>query len=344
MKISTMPGFGSYGAIIDDFDWQDPASYQELKEINLKSLVTVVRGHNQNNFDHVAKHFGNVITTRPYAFKWYSKYGADWKGQVTQEDINTAHYTMHLALGPNYPGWSRLTAKKDADGKFIGALTDDSLDWHVDESGSIEFAPLIALYGMNNMQVSCTSFLQTADWYESQTTSFQSELDSLVGIFNWDDSKLRPDRANKEQEELIKLVQMPRENSQVPLVVVSPGGIKGIRYSKLLTGFKDVNDKDARAIIEKIEKEIFNPQNMYDYWWENNGGDLVLFDQTVTLHTRKLKPGADPAKEYADRLVHKIFGDYAGHMNFKCFAQESFNTQRKQHIRRLSEMIIAERK
>jgi hypothetical protein len=338
MKISKMPGFGSYGTIITDFDWNDPESYQQLKTVNLQSLVTVVK-NNTDQFDNVAKHFHNVITTRPYQFKWYSKYGADWRPQVTEHDIATAKYTEYLALGSQYPGWSRLTAKKDEHGKFIGALTDDTLDWHVDESGAVEFAPLIALYGMNNMQVSCTSFLQTADWYEKQTGSFQSELDSLVAEFAWDDSKLRPERANKEQEDLIKLVQMPRETGEVPLVVVSPGGIKGIRYSKLITKFKDVSDQDTKSILTKIENEIFVPEYSYDYWWENNTGDLVLFDQSVTLHTRKLKPGADVTAEYSKRLAHKIFGDYAGMLNYKPFEQEPYRSRRTADMKCLAKMV-----
>ena len=32
MKVSKMPGFGSMGTIVENFDWKDPEEYKRLKD------------------------------------------------------------------------------------------------------------------------------------------------------------------------------------------------------------------------------------------------------------------------------------------------------------------------
>lgn len=331
MKITKIPGFGNYGAIVEDFDWADPAAYQELKELNLKSLVTIVRGDGVNRFDSVAKLYNKVSTPRLPGSRWLVKYGVNWQDSLTQEEKDIVETTLGWTVGEKYPGWLRVTGKKTDDYKTMGLFGETELLWHNDDSGDINFSPLVSLYGAEHTNTSATCFIQTADWYEKQTETFKSELDQLVAIYNWDNDKIQPG-ADYINEQVVRSNLVPVENGQLPLIMTSAGGIKGLYFSDFITRFVGMSEEESQKLLARIRSEIMVPEYRYDYWWEHECGDMVLMDQTLTLHCRQIKPGLDLKEELSKRIVYRLVGDYAGMLDYTPYSQKEFSDVRLQSM------------
>ncbi len=337
MKVSKMPGFGSFGAIVEDFEWDQPEAYQELKELNLKTLVTVVRSDGIERFDTVAKNIHHITDRRPSRF--VMKYGLrrDYSDVMTDDERRNTEINGRWAI-PNYTGWFRVTGKKDNEGKMLGAFGDTELLWHSNEFAQVSFAPLVILYGMNHMNTSSTSFLQSADWYDKQTESFKSELNELVSDCIWNKKAIMPS-SNEDQELNMRMFFVPQEHLEMPLVMDSPGGFRGLHYSKFISGFKGMSKADSDKIIAKIESELFVPEYQYDYWWDNPRGDLVLFEQSITLHMRKIKEDMNMISELHERLAYRFAGDYAGKdVNYNGFIHEDFHRQKEEFLVKMADL------
>lgn len=334
MKISKLPGFGSYGVTVTDFDWSDPDSYKELKKINLMSLVTIVKGTGTDNFKSVADNISNIINVRINGSRWALKYGANWKNMLTDIEKQMLSVTSNWPVDiVNAPGWVRVTGEKTKDNMSTGLFGETELLWHTDETAVSTFAPVVALYGQRNMSTSATCFMQTADWYEAQSASFQSELDELISIFQYTNQLVQPN-SDRIHEYIIRDNLVPIDGTELPLVIKSPSGIKGLSWSTLITGFKGVSNTDATRLIEKINKELFCSEYTYDYWWDYDKGDLVLFDQSLTMHCRKIKQNLNLQKELVLRLAYRITGDYTD-INYNPYYQEYYRNLRADKFKNL---------
>lgn len=327
MKISKMPGFGSYGAIVDDFDFENPDDYLELKDLQLKSLVTVVKTHGHNKFKSIVENSRTIFKPRNPNYKWAVKYGSDWANLITPQEKSSASHIDEWGLGLEFDGWSRVSGKKDSDGNFTGAFGDNELIWHTDEPGSYLYYPLVVLYGAEHMNTSATCFLQTVDWYESLSESFRSELDELVAVY--DSSKLSYTQSGVDitNRQVIQTIQKAN-GSELPLVAVSPGGQVGIRYANMIDSFKGMTSQESASLLEHITKEIFQEKYSYNYWWPHEHGDLILIDNSVTLHERKIQPGLDRATELSQRTVYRGICDYVKLYDYPAFKAEQFSSQR----------------
>ena len=86
----------------------------------------------------------------------------------------------------------------------------------------------------------------------------------------------------------------PEPDTEIPLVIQSPAGIKGLHYSfNTVTGSN--NDRLLAEVKKGIEKYI------YDYWWENDD-DLLIFDNSIVQHRR--------LGDTSNRLCHRYQFDY----------------------------------
>ena len=327
MKVSKMPGFGSLGTVIENFDWRNPEDYKRLKDINVESLVTVVKGDSTDQFPHLVKNFRHIVTVRNLANRRIMRHGPKWKTTQSPEEQRAVELTKRWSLGEFAPNWHRVTGKRDEEGHRIGAFGDTELLWHSNEYASYTFCPVVALYGSNHMNTSATCFLQTVDWYEKQTESFRSELDELIVVGKWDNELLQPG-SSFEDHITMKMAFVPDDTLRTPLVVKSPGGRKALHWSTWITGFEGMSQQDSDRLLEKIKKEIFVDEYQYDYWWDHSQGDMVLFDNTVTMHMRKVKENLDLKSELHERLGYRNVGDYTGHEDYNPFLQDYFIEKR----------------
>jgi hypothetical protein len=338
MKVTHIPGMGSFGAFVDDFEWDQPDAYKELRDVNMKTLLTVVRGKGQDNFMNLVEHSPNLVTRRPN--RWSLKYNVENPiPYMDEEEKRSLELYKYLAVGNHAPGWHRVSGKTTDKGELMGIFGDTELGWHSNEFMSYDFSPLVVLYGSENMTNSATSFFQTVDWYNRQTESFKSVLDELICICKYEPRKVIPNGRDKDIE-MVKLLNNTGKDFRIPLVFTSPGGHKGLHYGHFVTGFEGMSQQESDKILGILEKYFFESGDEYDYWWANDTGDMLLFDNSVMMHRRKMDPKLYGVREDMTarlhvRIGHRITGDYAEHEDYNGFTQPEFREYRQQTIDKL---------
>ena len=308
MKVTKLPGFGSYGALVEDFEWDQPEAYRELRDINLKSLLTIVKGNGADNFPNVVKHCPhNLISRRPY--RLVLKYGTmNFKPLMSEDESIAFKHATNMSLGSHAPGWHRVTGQRNDDDEPMGLFGETVLNWHSNEMMSNEFQPLVTLYGVQNMSASATSFVQTADWYENQTESFKSELNELVAVCVRNVELITP---GVRKEDLALATNLRPDIMRMPLVFDSPGKIRGLHYNLYMTKFEGMSQEDSDKILNKIKSEVFESANEFPWWWSNDH-EWLLFDNTICMHRRIFEEGIDIPKRLVERVGYRISSDYAG--------------------------------
>lgn len=332
MKVSKLPGLGSYGALVENFDWEQPEAYAELKNVNLKSLVTIVKGNGSDNFKNLVKHApGNLYRLQP--FKLVVKYNTtNFLPLATDIEKQALNRVLNLSLGDHAPGWHRVTGKKNDQGESIGIFGETVLNWHSNDFMNHTFTPLVMLYGAENMSASATSFVQTADWYESQTESFKSELNELVAICVRNIQLITPNVLPEDRA--IGALDTP-DTMRIPLVLDSPGGIRGLHYNAYMTKFEGMSQEDSDKILNKIKSEIFLPENEFPWWWDDDN-TLLLFDNSVTLHRRIFREHVNINSRLAERVGYRVTADYAGHEDYNGYLLPEFRSIKQEFINKLA--------
>jgi alpha-ketoglutarate-dependent taurine dioxygenase len=350
MKITKIPGLGRFGIFIDDLDFNHitDEEWMEVGKLHLESLVTIIRG---NKLDHLTYYnlmmkWGDNRWTRP--LQLYKKYGKPIKELFSKRllDVNDRKDMINYkrwAVDKKYPGMIRITPKKNENGDSIGIFGDGELYWHSNECADLGFTPGVSLMGVENMIGSSTGFCTTVDWYEKQTESFKSELDEIILIHNFrtthtsfDDQERLHIEHMMEYDETQKTFyhknQCPIDNSEFPLVIQSPGGIKGLHYSVgTIDGIKGMKKSDSDKLLTKISKELFTEEYIYDHKYQSDT-DILLFDNSITLHNRSIENGRAP-----DRMAYRIQFDYdklTGEQ-YRPFFQDNFQKLRNESIRDL---------
>jgi alpha-ketoglutarate-dependent taurine dioxygenase len=341
MKITKIPGLGRFGVFIDDLDLNNitDEEWVEVGKIHLESLVTIIR----SNPIHYSKYYELVCRFGTPGWsgdrKLYKKYGKSLKdltlSDFDEEDKCILKNVKRFSVDRKYPHLGRVTAKKNSKGQSIGIFGDGGLGWHSDGAADMGFIPGVSLMGVENMIGSSTGFCTTADWYEKQTESFCSELDEMVLVHNY-----RPKLLNleiiDEQENMYRDNMCPEENSEVPIIIKSPGGIKGLHLAiNTFDKIKGISKEESDKIINKISSELFVEEYIYKHWYQSDS-DILLFDNSITLHNREIKD----RQISHNRMAYRIQFDYdklTGEQ-YQPFFQKKFQEFRN---KQLEEMHIA---
>lgn len=304
MLVKDIDGFGSYGSIIEGIDLEQVTSdeWNEVKHIHANSLVTIIRLDKKLHYE-----------------KYYKLINDIGNGERTTErdrkhfrlKKKTVEIFWNITIDPKYPYLRRVSALKDERGLPLGAFGDGELQWHSNDSGKIDFVPGIALMGYQSMGGTATGFLQSADYFESLSDSFQSELKEMNVVHNYVDSKVYATPV-PDQEEVYKLGFCPEPNAKIPLVIKSPSGIVGLHLGINTFDYIDGMSKDeSDKLRDRLREESFKEEYMLDYWWENDQ-NIVLFDNSITMHRRTMNK-----KSCGDRIAYRvpfrydsIYGEY----------------------------------
>jgi hypothetical protein len=299
MKVSKIPGCGSFGVFIDDvdFDTMSDEEWMEIGKIHLKELVTIIRNTNLNKkkYIHWMKKWGKDRMTFEGMLR--QKY-PDWDGKTNsvldqvgwdRDDINAVLYfskiVEHDVLEEQKSKVLRVCGGYDQEGDPIGMFSEGELLWHSNESGNIVFSPGVALLAYQNTTKSSTGFLTTVDYYESVSDSFRSELDEMILIHNFTEGKINPG-LNNYQDNLMYKNMAPDPDAEIPMVIRSPYGHIGLHYSfNTVTGIKGMSKEEGDKLLSRIRKELEVEEYIYDHWYQQDG-DLCLFDNSVTQHRR----------------------------------------------------------
>lgn len=336
MKLTKIPGLGRFGVYIDDVDLQNITKdeWAEIGKIHLSSLVTIIRGNQltpAKYYDLFAE-WGKPRFSRPLNF--YLKYGKPLKQLVTQDlldeqDKNELRLARLWQIDKRRPGMIRVTGMKNSKGESMGVFDNGELLWHSNECSDPAFVPGVSLMGYQEMIGSCTGFVTTADWFETQSESFKSELRELVTVNNYRPASLNP-VIKEEQEQFYKNNMCPIPNGELPLIIKSPGGIEGVHLpATTFDYFKGMSKKDSVNLYNKIWNGLLQPQYIYEHWYKNDN-DILVFDNSITLHNRKIENNGISA----NRVGLRVQFDY-NHLveNYEPFIHnQQYNIQRQHRI------------
>lgn len=342
MKVTKIPGLGRFGVFIDDVDLNTIShdEWMEIGKLHLEQLVTIIRG---NNIDY--KKYWDLITAwgpsrynRP--LNLYLKYGKKVKdllfnNELDEADRQAVMNARQWQMDRRCDGVVRVTGKKDWRGKTMGVFGDGELKWHSNECGTTIFAPGVALMGWESMKGSATGFLTTTDYYESLSESFRSELDQMIVVHNYQSASINPTKV-PEQESFYQDNQCPQPDGRVPLIIKSPGGIKGIHLGIAAFDYVEgMSKEESKKLFDRLQKEMFVDKYIYDHWYQGEG-DICLFDNSITLHRRVIENNGTSPNRVGLRIQYD-FDNLAG--TYMPYYQDEFNQERLKKIEMLHEAM-----
>ena len=336
MKITKVDGLGRFGCIVEDMNYDSVEDWEKLKQINLETLVTVVRGGGKDRFNELVKNAPLIgRNRRSHETILTKKYGPNPYASVDKWDAvdklflqANSRWAKHQQLPEN---WHLVSGEVDSEGKSLGAFGNVECLWHSNESGCYYFTPLVILYGSTGMLGSSTGFCTSTDWYEKQSNSFRSELDQLIAHHAYKPYSVAPG-ADADHEAVLRRNFYMDDGADMPLVIKSPGGIVGLHFTySSVQSFVGMSKNESEALIKKLVDELYVPEYTYDAWWENDTGDFIMFDNTITTHNRTLRPGLPLSETLARRLAYRSHMDYRGLIEYEPFFQEEYNNKRKEY-------------
>ena len=309
IRITNIPNLEGYGVFVDDIDFRNltRTEWMDLGKLSMQKLVMIIRstGLDSRSFHQVIKKWGK--DRQNYAATLFARY--PWANgqidhiiastEVPDEEKDIIREFQRVGGCNQKTGNTLRVSGKKINGQRIGMFADGELLWHSNESGDIAFTPAVALLGAENMTNSATGFMVTTPYYYSVSDSFRSELDEMILIHNFVPGRINPG-LNDPQDNLMYKNMCPDPDTEIPLVIKSPAGIKGLHYSfNTVTGIKGMSNLEAKKVLAEIRKGL-DPYT-YDYWWENND-DLLIFDNSIVQHRR--------LGDTTNRLCHRYQFDY----------------------------------
>ena len=343
MRLSKIPGLGQFGVFIDDvdFDHITDEEWMEIGRIHLNSLVTIVRnvGLSPGQYQVLMQKWGTPRDIN--ASKICKKYQLPMSQLVEKvktgstqdldaEDITWIHGIINILLVENDRVYQmmKVTGRRNEKGEAMGMFAEGELLWHSNESGNLTFTPAVSFLAHEGVVGSATGFLTTTDWYEKQSESFRSELDEMIVLHKFTPGKINPG-LRQDQDFIMYKNMCPVDNTPIPLIIQSPGGIKGLHYSvNTINQIQGMSEVESQKLFDRINKELFVDEFIYDHWYQNNN-DLCLFDNSITLHRR--------LGGIADRMCYRIQYDYSNLIDqpYIPYFQKSFADQYKKEIREI---------
>ena len=343
-RITNIPNLEGYGVFVDDINFKNLSrqEWMDLGKLSMQKLVMIIRstGLDSRSFHQVIKKWGK--DRQNYAATLFAKY--PWaNGQVDQIIASTEVSEEEKKIIREFQrvgGCNRKTGNtlrvsgKKVNGQRIGMFADGELLWHSNESGDLGFTPGVSLLGVEGMTQSATGFMVTAPYYNSVSDSFRSELDEMVLIHNFMPGKINPG-LNDPQDNLMYKNMCPDADTEIPLVIQSPAGVKGLHYSfNTVTGIKGMSNQEAKKVLAEVRKGL-DPYT-YDYWWENDD-DLLIFDNSIVQHRR--------LGDTTNRLCHRYQFDYT-YLQYKVtkkqyvpYFQEPYKSRYTDKMNRIGKLL-----
>ena len=349
IRITDIPNLGGYGVFVDGIDFKHltRSEWMDLGKLHMQKLVMIIRstGLDNRSFHQVIKKWGK--DRQNYAATLFAKY--PWANgqvdhiiastEVSDEEKKIIREFQRVGGCNQKTGNTLRVSGKKVNGQPIGMFADGELLWHSNESGDISFTPAVALLGAENMTNSATGFMVTTPYYYSVSDSFRSQLDEMILIHNFVPGRINPG-LNDPQDNLMYKNMCPDPDTEIPLVIQSPAGIKGLHYSfNTVTGIKGMSNLEAKKVLAEIRKGL-DPYT-YDYWWENDD-DLLIFDNSIVQHRR--------LGDTTNRLCHRYQFDYTylqykvTKQNYIPYSQEPYRSRYVDKMNLIGEMLKHEGK
>ena len=108
---------------------------------------------------------------------------------------------------------------------------------------------------------------------------------------------------------------------EIPLVRKSVYGYKGIHLGPSCYQVLGLSVKESEKFFDNIRKSLFQERYMYKHKYQTDN-DLLIFDNTITLHNREGKT--------KDRLAFRIPNDYSNlRDDYNPYIQEPYKSDFK---------------
>jgi taurine dioxygenase len=188
-----------------------------------------------------------------------------------------------------------LVSNVKEDGKPIGRLGNQELNWHMDQifmaqptAGTILYAIEVTPEGGN------TWFCDLGAAYDELPTALRAQVDGKRAVHS---------AATADRRVGIHLTDEQRAKSPEvihPIVRTHPlGGEKTLYFSMNHTARLDgMTEEDSLPILGQLRDHATNPRFVYTHHWRV--GDLVLWDNAATMHRR------DPFPDHHARLMRRV--------------------------------------
>lgn len=342
MKITKFPN-SDYGVIIDGLNLDNLTAdeWNEIGQLHLKNLVTIIRGSNcsVDKFSELIHQWGPEFWGLKYSL--LKKYNLDWPTfqasvlanlpfiEQVDKDILDILYKASITTS-NGKSVNFFSSARDEKGDY-GLYGGQELDWHMHSSGKYAFEHAVSLLAAENVVGTATGFVNTADYYESVSASFRSELDSMVVLHRYTYADVDPPFKPAE-EAVLKFKMCPVDDTEIPMVVKSPGGIKGLHFTPpTFYKIKDASDKESKRIFDEIYNGVFAEKNIYDHWYTTNG-DFMTFDNSITLHRR--------VGQTENRKIYRLEHTYDNLLTefYEPFIQEKYASKHRKAIRQIMKL------
>ena len=188
-----------------------------------------------------------------------------------------------------------LVSNKTEDGKPIGRLGNQELNWHMDQifmpeptAGTILYAVEVTPEGGN------TWFCDLGAAYETLPAGLREQVEQRQAVHS---------AATADRRVGIRLTEAQRERAPEvvhPLVRTHPlSGTKALYFSLNHTARIDGrSEEDSLPVFEQLRRHATQQEQVYEHHWRV--GDLVLWDNAATMHRR------DPFPNHHARLMRRV--------------------------------------
>ncbi len=317
MKTRKLSGFGSLGGEVFDTNLltAGPDEIRQLGLSNYRDLVTVIRkewvgGISRERYHEICTSWAVATGGGSYErndtpnYLW-RKYGENWWDNYKQmePDDRVLVEEMHRIMGgvEHLVGMARITGARDEHGNTTGMFADGELEWHSNQQATTHYAPGAGLLAWSGTAGTCTEFLQTVDAYNRLSSEWQSMCDQLVAVHKWEPNVMAPG-LGPVQDMILRMQMVPQDGTEVPIVTRSPGGHKGLHFPfTSIDYFKGMSREESKKIVAYLKEHVLRDEYIYSHIWQD--GDMVLFDNSVTLHRR-------PTKDCSTRLLYRQSFNY----------------------------------
>ena len=188
------------------------------------------------------------------------------------------------------PEISIVSNMRNSAGDYIGGLSSKELNWHTDQSynaapvtGCFLYAQVVPDDG------SRTSWASLYAGYESLPEETKSRIEHAVGIFSYA-ARTGAVITGDKDEQVVQQTYRARIDASPdvkhPLVSRHPlSGRKSFYIDPgTLIGIEAMSEQDSGPLLAQLRQAATCAANVYHHCWQL--GDLVLWDNAVTLHRR----------------------------------------------------------
>ncbi len=205
------------------------------------------------------------------------------------------------------PEISIVSNMRDEDGNAIGGLSSRELNWHTDQSynaspvtGCFLYAQVLPADG------SRTSWASLYGGYESLPEETKARINDAIGTFSYA-ARTGAVITGEQDEAVVQQSYRARIDStpdvKHPLVNTHP--ITGRRSFYIdpgtLTAIDGMSAEDSAELLTQLQQAATHANNVYHHDW--SVGDLVLWDNAVTMHRR------DAFADEQSRLLKRMIID-----------------------------------